>query len=61
MSGPIREALHRARVELDHVIDALDHTVDPPDAGDGDLMEVRSRLAVLETRVSAIESQRGAR
>lgn len=61
MSGPIREALHRARVELDHVIDALDRSTDPPDGDDGDLAEVRSRLAVLESRVSAIESQRGAR
>jgi len=61
MSGPIREALRRARIELDHVIDVLDHTIDLPDAGDGDLAEVRTRLAVLETRVSAIESQREAR
>lgn len=52
----VRESLQRARKELDASIDALEHD-ETLDADSHDLDEVRARLAVLETRVSAIESQ----
>lgn len=52
----VRESLQRARKELDASIEALEHD-GASDADGQDLEEVRARLAVLETRVSVIESQ----
>lgn len=53
----VRESLTRARKELDASIEALDQD-EASDADSHDLDEVRARLAVLETRVTVIESQR---
>lgn len=53
----VRESLARARRELDASIEALEQDEASNDADSHDLEEVRARLAVLETRVSVIESQ----
>ena len=60
MRHTVREALKRARQELDGAIETLEAEGFTPD-NDEDLAEVRARLAVLETRVSVIESQRESR
>lgn len=60
MKFAVREALKRARQELDAAIETLENAELIP-GDDDDLVEVRARLAVLETRVSVIESRRESR